>query len=157
MDEEGLGLIKYPCVLQQYYNHGAKFYKVYVIGDEVMVHPRSSLPDLPRLTSPSSSDGDGDDRGGSRGRPGCWARQLRSLEFDSRHPYPTLDDFFPTGPSSAVDSDAAVNPPQPPSRLDGMVGAGTMPLGTAECACPPQAQAHGAGLEQGLLGKDRLL
>lgn len=40
----------WPCVVQQYYDHGAVLYKAYVIDGSVMVFQRPSLPDLqPRL------------------------------------------------------------------------------------------------------------
>jgi inositol-1,3,4-trisphosphate 5/6-kinase/inositol-tetrakisphosphate 1-kinase len=57
-------------LVQKFHNHGGYFLKVYVIDDDVMVFKR---PSLPNLSSP----------------------QLRSIEFDSRFAYPTIDDFLP--------------------------------------------------------------
>jgi len=54
-------------LVQQFHNHDGRFYKVYVIDTDVEVFVRPSLPNL----SPD----------------------LRSVEFDSRFAYPTLDDF----------------------------------------------------------------
>lgn len=59
-----------PCLCQEYANHNAALYKVYVLGDKVSVHKRRSLPNLPAT--------------GSR---------YGFLEFDSQRPYPRLTDF----------------------------------------------------------------
>ena len=59
-----------PCIVQQYYNHQGNFFKVYVIGQEVMIFRRKSLPDLDTADA-----------------------SLRSVEFDSRNSYPTIEDF----------------------------------------------------------------
>jgi Inositol 1,3,4-trisphosphate 5/6-kinase ATP-grasp domain/Inositol 1,3,4-trisphosphate 5/6-kinase pre-ATP-grasp domain len=85
-----------PCLCQEYTNHDAVLYKVYVLGDHVSVHRRRSLPNLPVDEVPT--------------------RQF--VEFDSQRPYPRLADFgfdlavgearkrprrsrFPAPPSSA--------------------------------------------------------
>ena len=66
---EGLSLVKFPCVIQQYHDHDAQFFKVYVIGDDVMVFRRPSLPNLSiHLDNSSSSN-----------------PKLKSIAFDSRY------------------------------------------------------------------------
>ena len=60
-------------IIQEYVNHNAKLYKVYVLGESVYVYERPSLPNLP-LTELSETAVD-------------------SLEFDSQRPYPRLQDF----------------------------------------------------------------
>lgn len=60
-----------PCLCQEYCNHDAILYKVYVLGDHVSVHRRRSLPSLP--TDQESRTG--------------------FLKFDSQRPYPRLSDF----------------------------------------------------------------
>ena len=71
-------------VVQQFHNHGGCFYKAYVIDQEVMVFVRPSLPNL----SPSLD-------------------AVRTLEFDSRFAYPTLDDFSPATAAAAPSAAAA--------------------------------------------------
>lgn len=76
MDPSLLGTIvreKAPCLLQEYSNHDAVLYKVYVLGDHVSVHKRRSLPNLPNKA--------------------LYQSQLRHVEFDSQKPYPRLIDF----------------------------------------------------------------
>ena len=68
VDIKGLSLITFPCIIQQYHNHSSVFYKAYVIGNEVMVFQRPSLPDLS-------------------------IREMSSLAFDSRLVYPGLKEF----------------------------------------------------------------
>lgn len=71
VDIEGLSLVKFPCLIQQYYNHNAKLYKVYVIDKDVMVFERPSLPDLvPNLS------------------------EMKSVAFDSSANYPTIQHFL---------------------------------------------------------------
>ena len=53
-DEDGLACVargtvpglKPPCVIQEYVNHGGGLFKVYVVGDDVTMTRRKSLPDL---------------------------------------------------------------------------------------------------------------
>ena len=53
-DEDGLACVargtvpglKPPCVIQEYVNHGGCLFKVYVVGDDVTMTRRKSLPDL---------------------------------------------------------------------------------------------------------------
>lgn len=62
---------KSPCILQQYSNHDALLYKVYVLGNHVSVHKRRSVPNLPKNVSSI----------------------LNYVDFDSQRPYPRLSDF----------------------------------------------------------------
>jgi len=83
MDERGIqkGIVnKAPCICQEYSNHDAMLYKVYVLGDHVSVHKRRSLPNLPRNVK----------------------SRLAYVEFDSQRPYPRLSDF---GFDSAIPCD----------------------------------------------------
>jgi inositol-1,3,4-trisphosphate 5/6-kinase / inositol-tetrakisphosphate 1-kinase len=65
---------KVPCLCQEYSNHDAVLYKVYVLGDHVSVHKRRSLPNLPKNQTST----------------------LNYVEFDSQRPYPRLSEFgFP--------------------------------------------------------------
>jgi hypothetical protein len=66
---EDFALVRYPCIVQQYWNHNERLYKVYVIDRDVMVYERPSLPDL----------------------PAC--RFLKSVAFDSSESYPSLQSF----------------------------------------------------------------
>ena len=53
-DQDGLACVargavpglKPPCVIQEYVNHGGCLFKVYVVGDDVTMTRRKSLPDL---------------------------------------------------------------------------------------------------------------
>ena len=45
----GLDLVSPPCIVQEYRDHDEIFFKVYVMGDEVMVFRRPSLPNLDSL------------------------------------------------------------------------------------------------------------
>jgi inositol-1,3,4-trisphosphate 5/6-kinase/inositol-tetrakisphosphate 1-kinase len=58
-------------LIQEYVNHNATLYKVYVLGESVHVYQRPSLPNLPSSYPP--------------------CRDL--VEFDSQRPYPRLQDF----------------------------------------------------------------
>lgn len=82
--------VKLPCLCQEYSNHDAILYKVYVLGTHVSVHQRRSLPNLPRHGNTSSSS----------------SSALSYVEFDSQRPYPRLADFG-----------VAVAPPPPPLSL----------------------------------------
>ena len=64
-----------PCIVQQYFNHDATLFKVYVLGEDVMIYRRKSLPNLSVECGP-----------------------LRSVAFDSRLSYPCLEDFLPPEP-----------------------------------------------------------
>ncbi|CAM9452913.1 unnamed protein product [Ectocarpus sp. 4 AP-2014] len=67
LDQAGMTALTPPVVVQECRSHGAKLFKVCVIGDEVRVHERPSLPDLP---------------------PGLTG----SFAFYSQKPYPTLEE-----------------------------------------------------------------
>lgn len=60
-------------IIQEYVNHNAALYKVYVLGDRVYVYERSSLPNLPSTDEIETA--------------------VDSLEFDSQRPYPCIQDF----------------------------------------------------------------
>ena len=62
-------------ILQEYVNHDATLYKVYVLGDYVSVYQRHSLPNLPILTKVDQD------------------RLKPVIQFDSQRPYPRLVDF----------------------------------------------------------------
>eukprot|EP00981_Chlorochromonas_danica_P010688 scaffold3341_cov165-Ochromonas_danica.AAC.3 len=79
VNPKDIAMVPRPCILQQYYDHDAFFYKVYVIDRTVSVYCRASLPNLEACissSSPSSSS--------------CY----RSVAFDSRYSYPTLQNFL---------------------------------------------------------------
>jgi hypothetical protein len=78
---DGLLLVESPCIIQEYWDHSASFYKVYVIDNDVMVYRRPSLPDIQQLSQ---------------------THALRSLIFDSRYAYPTLEDFVIPDDSSIL-------------------------------------------------------
>ena len=67
-------LTKLPpkSIVQEFVNHDATLYKVYVLGDFVNVYKRNSLPNLPSDLSDATVD---------------------LVEFDSQRPYPKLKDF----------------------------------------------------------------
>ena len=71
-----------PSLCQEYVNHNAWLYKVYVLGDFCSVHKRRSLPNLP---TGSTADPSGDI---------CTITSTKSVvAFDSQRPYPRLRDF----------------------------------------------------------------
>jgi len=65
--------------MQQYYNHDGNFYKVYVVGADVMVYRRPSLPNLDDVSLCNA---------------GITGTGIQSVEFDSRFAYPRLDAFI---------------------------------------------------------------
>lgn len=73
------------CLLQEYANHNAVLYKVYVLGKNVHVYQRPSLPNLPPL---------GDDDA-SKERVNLNGQQYSPsyVDFDSQRPYPRLSAF----------------------------------------------------------------
>lgn len=73
MSPKDLYMLSKPCIIQQYYNHNEKFFKVYVIDNDVMVYERSSLPNLYLHDN---------------------HHILKSVAFDSRQDYPTIKDFI---------------------------------------------------------------
>ena len=97
-----IGMIKAPCVVQQYHDHANALYKVYVIDRDVMVFRRQSLPDLYCGHKDSSSLAGGahvSSTGSSSSSSSCCLTaghcvRLRSVAFDSRRSYPTYQDFI---------------------------------------------------------------
>lgn len=87
LNPSGLSKVQSPCLLQEYANHDAVLYKVYVLGDLIHVFRRPSLPNLPTE-----------------------AKELAPLnpyvEFDSQRPYPNLQDF---GIDSPTVTDASMS------------------------------------------------
>lgn len=82
---------KAPCLCQEYSNHDALLYKVYVLGDFVSVYKRRSVPNLPK---------------------DCKSK-LTYVEFDSQRPYPRLVDFGFEDPSRKRPRDSFPLPPPP--------------------------------------------
>ncbi len=72
INEEGLSQIRFPCVVQQYHDHDSNFFKVYVIGEDVMLFRRPSLPNLTNINS----------------------KAVKNIAFNSRHTYPSIEDFI---------------------------------------------------------------
>ena len=71
LDNDFATSVEYPCILQEYVNHNAEWFKVYVLGNHISVHQRPSLPDLPRDATTNKS----------------------VVAFDSQLPYSTLRHF----------------------------------------------------------------
>lgn len=71
--ERAMKRIPPNSLIQQYVNHDAVLYKVYVMGQHFHVYKRASVPNLPPDISKLSN------------------KDL--VEFDSQHPYPRLQDF----------------------------------------------------------------
>lgn len=112
MSPEDIHLMVKPCVVQQYYNHDANFFKVYVIDKEVMVFQRTSLPNLSIAECSSSSsicsggasckrslDTNGTSSSDVDGETKHRRLTLRSVGFDSRKHYPTIEDFLVSPPT----------------------------------------------------------
>ena len=72
LKESSLTKLPPKSIVQEFVNHDATLYKVYVLGDFVNVYKRHSLPNLPSDTSEATVD---------------------LVEFDSQRPYPKLKDF----------------------------------------------------------------
>jgi hypothetical protein len=45
-DEKGIHSFKPPILVQEYYNHNAAIFKVFVVGDFSFIVKRKSLPNL---------------------------------------------------------------------------------------------------------------
>ena len=91
-------------VLQEYVNHDAVLYKVYVLGDMVKVYQRPSLPNLPKMNVQPPNDMR------SPLSPAPVGRQGTFVEFDSQRPYPRLQDFGILEPKKIKN---ATHSPQP--------------------------------------------
>ena len=61
-------------IIQEYVNHDATLFKVYVLGEQVFVYQRPSLPNLPPCQHIRTA-------------------AVGALKFDSQRPYPNLADF----------------------------------------------------------------
>ena len=72
LKESALTKLPPKSIVQEFVNHDATLYKVYVLGDFVNVYRRHSLPNLPANLSDAKVD---------------------LVEFDSQRPYPKLKDF----------------------------------------------------------------
>jgi len=72
LQESALAKLPSKSIVQEFVNHNATLYKVYVLGDFVNVYERHSLPNLPADLSNATVD---------------------LVEFDSQRPYPKLKDF----------------------------------------------------------------
>jgi len=149
-----------PSVVQEYVNHGGRLLKVYVLGDEVRLVVRPSLPDLPRSlwgSSSSSSTGGGvgcvgddgcgdcDGFGGCDGCGGCEDAAGgtgcgRVVLFDSQKPYPTLGDILASSPAAAAAPGAAAP------------GAAAPGAGAAVSARLERAVGEAAALLRGVFG-----
>lgn len=70
--ESALTKLPPKSIVQEFVNHDATLYKVYVLGDFVNVYKRNSLPNLPSDLSEATVD---------------------LVQFDSQRPYPKLNDF----------------------------------------------------------------
>lgn len=88
LNPKGLPHVNTPCLLQEYANHDGTLYKVYVLGDDIHVFCRPSLPNLPS-----------NDR--------LDELEQAYVEFDSQRPYPKLADF---GLDSPVDTPSGMSP-----------------------------------------------
>jgi hypothetical protein len=82
-------MVRGPCIIQQYRDHSATFFKVYVIENEVMVYRRPSLPDLERYTALGSARWHLENL-----LPDSFPTSVKSIVFDSRFAYPTIENFF---------------------------------------------------------------
>lgn len=88
-----------PCVIQEYIDHNGSFCKVYVIDKEVMVFQRRSLPNLTTIESRRGLDPDNTSKISSLSSTvsavdSSKIPHSRSVAFDSRYKYPTVEDFY---------------------------------------------------------------
>jgi inositol-1,3,4-trisphosphate 5/6-kinase/inositol-tetrakisphosphate 1-kinase len=72
LQDKAIHQIPPKSLIQEYVNHNATLYKVYVLGESIHVYQRPSLPNLPTTMTTSTVD---------------------LVEFDSQRPYPRLQDF----------------------------------------------------------------
>mmetsp|Transcript_42986 Transcript_42986/g.103933 ORF Transcript_42986/g.103933 Transcript_42986/m.103933 type:complete len:789 (-) Transcript_42986:145-2511(-) len=85
-------ILKLPCksIAQEYVNHNATLYKVYVLGDFVSVFDRPSLPNLPDdVSSRATTD---------------------LVKFDSQRPYPSMNDFGLDAGMATAKKEVSVEP-----------------------------------------------
>jgi inositol-1,3,4-trisphosphate 5/6-kinase/inositol-tetrakisphosphate 1-kinase len=82
-------------IIQEYVNHNATLFKVYVLGEHVFVYQRPSLPNLPPHQQLSTAAVD-------------------ALKFDSQRPYPNIADFcieewVEDSTTTAIDEDSVAS------------------------------------------------
>lgn len=100
VSEEGLSLVSCPCVIQEYIDHNGRFCKVYVMDKEVMVFQRPSLPNLTQTDSKRCAGCDGQlltPETAPTATPAADSAPVlhsKSVAFDSRYKYPTVEDFY---------------------------------------------------------------
>jgi inositol-1,3,4-trisphosphate 5/6-kinase/inositol-tetrakisphosphate 1-kinase len=70
LQDKAIQHIPPKSLIQEYVNHNATLYKVYVLGESIHVYQRPSLPNLP-----------------------VGSGAIDVVEFDSQRPYPRLQDF----------------------------------------------------------------
>jgi hypothetical protein len=154
-------------VLQEYVNHNALLYKVYVLGDTVKVYQRPSLPNLPisevqrRTIGAHMNHSDKTDSSLVNAKKGVF------VEFDSQRPYPRLQDFginavpsaAPTTSTTAtVTTDATTAAPHVNAKTPTLLGgAAAAPTAVTEAEVLPIVNAlkQAFGLE--LFGFDILV
>jgi inositol-1,3,4-trisphosphate 5/6-kinase/inositol-tetrakisphosphate 1-kinase len=73
LKDSALSKLTSRSIIQEYVNHNATLYKVYILGDHAYVYERPSLPNLPPTEQLETA--------------------VDSLEFDSQRPYPKIQDF----------------------------------------------------------------
>jgi inositol-1,3,4-trisphosphate 5/6-kinase / inositol-tetrakisphosphate 1-kinase len=151
MDRSALPrLRKVPCLCQEYSNHDAVLYKVYVLGQHVSVHQRRSLPNLP--LSSVTNTGDTLDTGTPHDT------LKRYMEFDSQRPYPRLIDFgFHDEEDTPLSLDESTTQSTRPSANEGSENAppASIPVTALEVQPVVDALKRAFGLE--LFGFDILI
>lgn len=137
VSEKDVSLVTFPALVQQYCNHDEQFYKVYVLDSDVMVYKRKSLPNLSTLSQSKSCGSSNNKRARladgtssssssslasttvSASSSSSSSSSLRSVVFDSRQSYPTLENFqLRDGAAALIDSSARQSSQQlfePPS------------------------------------------
>lgn len=114
VSEDGLSFLlkkEQHWLVQQYHNHDSCFYKVYVIDTDIMVFMRPSLPNLESSVGiagnrieegKGEAELEGEDEGHDENAEAGRQLDIRSVEFDSRFAYPTIDDFLSRGHSGTT-------------------------------------------------------
>jgi hypothetical protein len=153
---------QYNFVLQEYVNHNALLYKVYVLGDTVKVYQRPSLPNLPiskvqrRTIGTQVDDSEKIDSSLVNATKGVF------VEFDSQRPYPRLQDFGIDAVPSAATT-AAVTTDTTAAAFHGYAKTSTLVGGAAALTAVTESEVipivnalkHAFGLE--LFGFDILV
>jgi hypothetical protein len=96
LSPEGFAEVKAPFIVQQFHDHNAFFYKVYVLDGEVMASRRRSLPNFQEMSAALLDAG------------------LCCIPFDSRNPFPTIYDLgmlcsAPESKQGGLSSDADID------------------------------------------------